>query len=129
MLSKEACDPGRGIELRGTGEAVALPLVNLDLMKGVLLPQQTLHRVSMGTRPTTPFSITPLRQKRKLAAGAEADMLLTTRIRPSASTSSEPKVDALSRLRFDSVILVVGHLNRCTVVECPRAERLEGLTQ
>ena len=38
VLSKEACDSGRGIELRGTGEAVALPLVNLDLMKGCFAP-------------------------------------------------------------------------------------------
>ncbi|ACK81039.1 hypothetical protein Mchl_0083 [Methylorubrum extorquens CM4] len=48
MLSKEACDSGRGIELRGTCKAVALPLVDLDLIRGALLPQQTLYRVSMG---------------------------------------------------------------------------------
>jgi hypothetical protein len=50
VLSKEAGNSGRGIELRGTREAVALPLVDLDLIRGALLPQKTLYRVSMGDR-------------------------------------------------------------------------------
>ena len=48
MLFKEACDPCRGIKLCGTREAVALPLVDLDLIRGALFPQQTLYRLSMG---------------------------------------------------------------------------------
>ena len=49
VLPKEASDPGSGIELRGTREAVSLPPVDLDLRRGGLLPQQTLYCVSMGS--------------------------------------------------------------------------------
>ena len=50
MLSKEASDSHGCIELRGTREAVALSLVDLDLMWGALFLQQTLHSESMRVR-------------------------------------------------------------------------------
>lgn len=47
VLSKEAGDTSSCIELRDSHEAMALALVDLDLMRGSLLLQQTFDRVSM----------------------------------------------------------------------------------
>lgn len=50
VLSKETGDPCGCIELRGTHEAVALALINLDLMRSALLLKQPLQRVSVRNR-------------------------------------------------------------------------------
>jgi hypothetical protein len=77
VLSKKACDSGRGIELRGTGEAVALPLVHLDLMKGRFAPAADAPSREHGDPPN--YAV----QHHPFAPGAEFGSLPGTG--PSAS--------------------------------------------